>query len=148
MTDLSQVYMEEYYFTVHRYTSIVPLAEEDYFTIFKRGIRRMFVDTGRAKDFNSMDYSYETMADCPHDFAEDEIDYILTAAKIAFYEQMVNDVSQPNRIVKHTTDALTVQFSDKSTAELNGIIADLEARLREIYFKMTRFHRNDGRCYD
>lgn len=138
MTDLTYIY-EEYLMSVGRFKSTVPLNDHDKFIIFKRGIRRMFIDTGRADKYDPAMYTEAGLDKVEYDIGQDEQHYILLAAQVAFYRQMVADVSQPNRITQHKTDALTVTFSDKSNAELIGRISDLENELRETYHKMPQF---------
>lgn len=99
----------------------------------------MFIDTGRADKYDPAMYTEAGLDKVEYDIGQDEQHYILLAAQVAFYRQMVADVSQPNRITQHKTDALTVTFSDKSNAELIGRISDLENELRETYHKMPQF---------
>lgn len=138
MTNLREIY-DEYVFSVSRYNATIPLGDDDLFIIFKRGIRRMFIDTGRADKYVSSKFTEMQLENIEYDIGQDEQQYILVAAQIAFYKQMAIDVAQPNRITQHKTDALTVTFSDKSNAELAGRISDLELELREIYHKMPQF---------
>lgn len=138
MTDLREIY-EEFLMLTGRYSPLVPLSEADKFIIFKRGVRRMFIDTGRAEDYVPSRITMETLGNVDYEMGQDELYYVLLAAQIAFYKQMAADVSQPNRITQHKTDALTVTFSDKTSGELVGRIADLENELREVYHKMPQF---------
>lgn len=138
MTDMRETY-EEFLMAVSRYTPLVPLNDVDKFIIFKRGIRRMFIDTGRADKYDPAMFTENRLDNVNFEMGHDEQYYVLLAAQVAFYKQMAADVSQPNRITQHKTDALTVTFSDKSNAELVGRIADIEQEMREIYHKMPQF---------
>jgi len=138
VTNLLEAF-EEFEFVAKRFKQTIPLAHKDYFILFKRGIRRFFVDTGRAKEYDPSLITEENLTEIPYDLGQDDITYILLAAQIAFYTQMISDIVQPNRITQHKTDALTVTFSDKVSAELTAEINDLENRLAEVYFKMPQY---------
>lgn len=138
MTDLREIY-EEFLMTVERYAPVVPFGDEDAFILFKRGVRRMFIDTGRAADYDPKKITERGLKNCEYDMGQDEQNYVLLAAQAAFYKQMAADIAQPNRITQHKTDALTVTFSDKTGAEINTRIGELEAELREAYHKMPQF---------
>lgn len=143
-TDLTEVY-NEFRLIVGGYAPLTPLSEEDYFIIFKRGIRRMYIDTGRASLYVPSNFTEETLDACPVDMGVDEQYYALLAAQIAFWQQMGKDMASPNRMTKHQTDALSVTFSDKSADNLYATLHDLEADLREAYFKMPQFVGAIGR---
>lgn len=144
MTDLTEVY-EEYLATVSGYTPLTSLSDADYFIIFKRGIRRMYIDTGRAALYNPADFTEDTLDACPVDMGIDEQYYVLLAAQIAFWQQMSKDLASPTRMTKHQTDALSVTFSDKGGDNLFATLHDLEADLREAYFKMPQYVGAIGR---
>lgn len=138
MTNLLDVF-EEFVFTAKRFKHSIPLSSRDYFILFKRGIRRYFIDTGRAKEYDPSLIKEDGLEEVPYDLDQDDITYILLAAQIAFYNQMAADIAQPNRITQHKTDALTVTFSDKATIEINTELSNLERRLSEVYFKMPQY---------
>lgn len=137
MTPLSSMY-GEYRLSVRGHTPIIALSEDDYFTLFKQGVRRMFIDTGRATLFKSS--SVSTSADSLSvDLSEAEQEYIILAARIAFFRQMLADATGGDHVTQHKTDALTVVFSDKTAANISQMIADLELRLTDLFHKMPQF---------
>lgn len=144
MTDLSSLY-DEYMVAVQHYQALIPLGQEDYFILFKRGVRRMYIDTGRPDQYKgSWLRSPNDLNVFPADVGEDEQEYILICAQLAFYNQMASDMSAPNQITQHKTDALTVTFSDKGFANLNSKLADLEQERTDVYHKMPQFARGVG----
>lgn len=143
MTDLTGLY-EEFQMAVGVYKPITPLSPQDYFIVFKRGIRRMYIDTGRADQYDPNNFIEDTLNECPVDMGHDEQYYALLAAQLAFWQQMSADMASPNRITQHKTDALTVTFSDKSADNLFGTIHGLEADLVEAYHKMPQYARGIG----
>lgn len=144
MTDLSALY-DEYRSAVRNYQPLIPLGAEDYFIIFKRGVRRMYIDTGRADQYKGSWLHFPSDLDAfPADVGEDEQEYILVCAQLAFYNQMAGDMAAPNQITQHKTDALTVTFSDKGFNNLSAKLADLEQDRTELYHKMPQFVKGAG----
>lgn len=137
MPSLQPIY-SEYMLKVRSHTPLIPLSESDYFTLFKSGVRRMFVDTGR-KDLYSPSAITSPESYLDVDIGVDEEDYIVIAAQIAFYEQMLSDVTSPNRITQHKTDALTVTFNNKDADQIAATLRGLESRLHEQFHKMPQF---------
>ena len=144
MTDLLSAF-EEFEFSAKRFKHTIPLSHKDYFILFKRGIRRYFVDVGKADEYDPSLITEDMLEEVPYELKQDDISYIMAAAQMEFYIQMAADIAQPNRITQHKTDALTVTFSDKTTAEINAEIASLQRRLDEIYFKMPQYTLGVGR---
>lgn len=66
----------------------------------------------------------------------DEYEYVLTTAEVSFYRRVQSDV---NRIIGYSTDAMTITNADKPYANLSQTIAELLARQRVLYYKMTRY---------
>lgn len=144
MTDLSDLF-DEFLLSVKSFKPLTPLNNEDRFILFKRGVRRMFIDTGRAEIYSpSLLPDEGELKAFPFKLGVDEMEYILLSARIAFYKQMASDMAGPNRITSHKTDALTVTFSDKSYSDIAASIDGLENQLKELYLKMPQFHRGYG----
>lgn len=61
---------------------------------------------------------------------------MLTTAEIGFYRRVQSDV---NRIVGYSTDAMTITNADKPYANISQTVAELLARQRILYYKMTRY---------
>jgi hypothetical protein len=137
MTTLSELYAE-FRLRVRSHVPTIPLSEQDYFTIFKLGVRRLFVATGRAALYNPATLTSPDSA-LSITLSQDEQDYIGIAALIAYYQQMMADAMGGDHVTQHKTDALTVTFSDKVIANYQSIISGLELQLREIYHKMPQF---------
>lgn len=137
MTPLQPIY-SEYMLKVRSHTPAISLSATDYFTLFKSGVRRMFVDTGR-KDLYFPAAITSPESSLSVDIGVDEEEYIVIAAQIAFYEQMLADVTAPNRITQHKTDALTVTFNNKDAEQIASTLRGLEMRLNEQFHKMPQF---------
>lgn len=114
-----------------------PLLLKDYSDMIVYGIKRLYIDTGRALQFKA-DYIKEV--DGTQIFSEnlelDEEEYVLICAQINFFKKVQADV---NNIVGYTTDALTVTNADKPYVHLQDTIDKLEQERRIIYYKMVRF---------
>lgn len=116
----------------------IELSEFDYEQMVINGIRRLFIDTGRASSYNADLIIRDEQDDATYDgdFLIDEEEYILLVAQIGFYQRVANDV---NNIVGYTTDALTVTNADKPYANLADTITKLERERRILYYKMVRY---------
>lgn len=114
------------------------LIDKDYDDLIVRGIKRLYIDTGRALEFsNSYFFVDEDGADSfLIDLKLDEEEYVLLCAQIAFFKKVQSDV---NNIVGYTTDALTVTNADKPYVHLQDTIDKLEQDRRIVYYKMIRF---------
>lgn len=130
-----------------------PLFDEDYFTMIKRGIRRLFVDTNRPEAYDeSLIIEVENQPEVEGDpvtktiiFDMDlniiEQEYILLVSKIAFFKRVQTDV---NDKFSYSTDALKVTNADKPYANLKDTISGLENDRRIIYYKMVDYTLGNG----
>ena len=117
------------------------LDQNDYEKMIVSGIKTLYIDTGRAREFsNSMivppegegaEGLYFTV-----DLGIDEEKYVLIVAQIAFFKKVQSDV---NNIVSYTTDALSVANADKPYAHLQDTICNLENERRIVFYKMTDY---------
>lgn len=116
----------------------LPLADDDYVSMIKLSIRRLYVDTGRASVYNNG--MYHTDADnvltFEVDLPADEVEYIIICAQLKFFQRVASDV---NNIVGYVTDAITVTNADKPYANLKDTMDRLENERRILYFKMVRY---------
>ena len=109
------------------------LEYEDYLRIVIRGIKTLFIDTGRAEEFSSdmfRDYEFN------YHLAIDEEKYVLLVSQIEFFKKVQSDV---NNIVGYTTNALSVTNADKPYAHLQDTIQNLENERRIVFYKMRRY---------
>lgn len=115
------------------------MTERDYMLLVIRGIRRLYIDTGRAGSYSEDMYS-ENLETGETYFAPalrvDEREYVMIVAEIAFYQLVQSDV---NNIVGYTTDALSVTNADKPYVHLQDTIAQRENERRRIFYKMTQY---------
>lgn len=109
----------------------------DYKNMVIRALKRLFIDTGRALQYDPMlliaderGHIYDA------NFGIDEQRYIVICAEIEFFKRVQTDV---NNIVGYSTDALTVTNSDKPYAHLQDTIGNLEQQRRQLYYRMTRY---------
>lgn len=117
----------------------VELTMNDYEAMIINGIRRLYIDTARAPDYNTSLFSYDARLKqnvLNVDLPIDEYEYAMICAKINFFKRVASDV---NNIVGYTTDALTVTNADKPYANLKDTIANLENERRITYYKMVRY---------
>ena len=114
------------------------LDDDDYENLIMRAIRKLYVDTGRALQYNSSLFKIvKGMNYLDADLAADEIEYILLCAQIGFFKIVRASVDQ---MVSYTTDALSVANADKPYANIDGTISQLENERRIIYYKMVRYN--------
>ena len=114
------------------------LTDSHYLAMVLRGLKRLFIDTGRATEYNVMklttleddSYNYDDV------FEVDEVEYILLCAEIFFFQKVQTDV---NNAFGYSTDALTVTNADKPYANLKDTISNLDNERRIVYFKMVRY---------
>lgn len=115
----------------------VSLTEEDYQDIIIKAIKRLYIDTGRASEFNTsmiQEVGWEQVF--TEDLPIDEEEYVLICAQIGFFNQVKADV---NNIVGYTTDALSVTNADKPYANMKDTLEKLENDRRITYYKMVRY---------
>lgn len=114
-----------------------PISHLDYKHMIVRGLKRLFIDTGRASEYDQslLDAGAEGWT-YNRNFLIDEEEYIILCAQIVFFKRVQSDV---NNILGYSTDALTVTNSDKPYANLRNTIDELEKRRRELYYRMPRY---------
>lgn len=118
-----------------------PVTDLQYHKMVVRGIRRMWLDTGRALTYSEDLLTYDSVnTDMPVQFEPDlkldEYEAALLAAQIEFFRTVQADV---NNIVGYSTDALTVTNSDKPYANLSDTIRNLESRYQSAIYKHVRY---------
>lgn len=138
MTDMVQLAYEQY--TRIEWQSVPDnVTQEDLTGFIARGIRELYVKTGRAGSFSENMFLREDMRYI--EFSEtlplDELEYVLICAEIAFYQKVQASV---DKLVSYTTDALSVTHGDKPYANLKNTIEERKEERRIIWYKMTRFH--------
>ena len=120
-----------------------PVADSQYFRMILRGLKRLFIDTGRASQYDPTKlivlenevYCYDS------DFWIDEEEYILICSQIIFFEKVQTDV---NNSFGYSTDAITVTNADKPYANLKSTLDKLENERRITFHKMVRFTLGEG----
>lgn len=111
---------------------------DDYVQMIQNGIKRLYIDTSRASEFN-----YNMISDLngsevifSQDLPIDEEEYVMVCAKINFFRRVATDV---NNIVGYTTNALSVTNADKPYSNIKNTLEDLENERRIIFYKMTNY---------
>ena len=111
---------------------------DDYVQMIQNGIKRLYIDTSRASEFN-----YNMISDSngseivfSQDLPIDEEEYVMVCAKINFFRRVATDV---NNIVGYTTNALSVTNADKPYSNIKNTLEDLENERRIIFYKMTNY---------
>ena len=114
------------------------LSIDDYILMICNGLKRLYIDTARASDFNYNMISSQDNDEVvfKNDLQIDEEEYIMICAKINFFRRVATDV---NNIVGYTTNALSVTNADKPYANLKDTIDALENDRRTLFFKMTTY---------
>lgn len=111
--------------------------DEDYENFILRAIRKLYVDTGRARQYSSdLVLSIKGKTYFNARLLADEIEYVLLLAQIGFYRAVKASVDE---MVSYTTDALSVTQGDKPYANLTNTIRELENERRIIFHSMTRY---------
>lgn len=119
------------------------VTDSQYLSMVLRGLRRLFIDTGRASEYDFMklttteDDSYVYDAN----FLIDEEEYVLLCAQIEFFKKVQSDV---NNSFGYSTDAISVTNADKPYANLKNTIDELDNERRIVYYKMVRFTLGEG----
>lgn len=116
----------------------MPLRDEDYIDMMRYGIKKLYIDTGRASLFNSSMVQTDQWGDVTFtaDLMADEEEYAMICAQISFFQRVATDV---NNIVGYVTDAMTVTNADKPYSNLKDTMDRLERERRILYYKMHRF---------
>ena len=114
-----------------------PLTADQYLGMTLHGLRRLFIDTGRAQQYDPEKLIIENEAlYYDETFYIDEEEYIKLCAKINFFRKVQTDV---NNTFGYSTDALTVTNADKPYANLKNTLDDIDNERRILYYKMVRF---------
>lgn len=114
-----------------------PLTQSQYLGMILRGLKRLFIDTGRARQYdpdklivdNDVCYYDET-------FLIDEEEYIKLCSQLEFFRKVQTDV---NNTFGYSTDALTVTNADKPYANLKNTLGEIEEYRRILFYKMVRY---------
>ena len=119
----------------------MPLTDNQYLTMVVRGLERLFVDTGRAAEYDETKFQTvtedeQTFVYYDWDFMLDERIYIMLCAKIGFFQKVQSDV---NNTFGYTTNALSVTNADKPYANLRNTIESIDNDRRIVYYKMVRY---------
>lgn len=108
------------------------------FNIVIDSICNLYVMTGRDGSYG--DHLYEMEDDVPVAYLPDmrpvERMYVVTYAICEFTRKVKSDV---NNIVGYTTDAMTITNADKPYQYLAQTVAEYEAKLRKLYYKMNNY---------
>lgn len=133
MIDVNMLAQELQWDVAYQQTPDV-LDESDYIHLVEKGIRNLFVDTGRASEYSLDKYIREEGSE-KYDYCANaaEIEYILLTAKINFFERVQTNV---NQMVSYVTDALSVSNGDKPYANLKDTIDKLQQERRIKFYKL------------
>ena len=126
-----------------------PLTDDQYMGMIKRALERLFVDTGRAAEYDESKYKIveeeietdegtviQSYYAYDADFLIDEKLYLMLCAKMNFFRKVQSDV---NNAFGYTTDALSVTHADKPYENLKDTVDGLDNERRIIYYKMVRY---------
>jgi len=116
----------------------MPLTDDDYISMIRYGIKKLYIDTGRASLFNNSKIQMDIWGDVvfTDDLPADEEEYAMICSQIQFFHRVATDV---NNIVGYVTDALTVTNADKPYSNLKDTLDRLERERRILYYKMVRY---------
>lgn len=138
MTDMIELAHEQYD-RIEWQTVPDDVTREDLTGFIARGIRDLYVKTGRAANFD--EEMFTRSGDLYSQFSQtlplDEQQYVLVSAEIFFYSKVQKTV---DTLTSYSTDALSVTHGDKPFANLQQTISDLKVEQRQIWYKMTRYH--------
>jgi len=112
------------------------LTEDQYIGMIIRGLKRLYIDTGRASEYKDENIIRSDDLYYNADLLIDEQYYIMLCSQIDFFKKVQSDV---NNVMSYTTNALSVTNADKPYANLKNTIEDLEKERRIVYYKMARF---------
>lgn len=118
------------------------LEDSQYLAMILHGLRRLFIDTGRALQFNVMKLTTLEDGSYAYDqrFEIDEEEYVLLCAQLEFFAKVQAGV---NDQVSYSTDALSVTNADKPYANIKSTMDNIENERRIIFHKMVRFTLGD-----
>lgn len=142
MVDIGKLANELYDITRFQRTP-VPFSDAAYGRMIQRGIRRLYLDTGRSNEYHEDMFTCEQVdigdghteimpISFDAEFKLDDYEAAMLAAQIEFFRVVQGDV---NNIVGYSTDAMTVTNSDKPYANLQDTIEKLEDRYKSAIYK-------------
>lgn len=109
----------------------VPYSDSDYAMFIIKGVRKMAVDIGDAKEYASL--FDEEATSFARSITHTEREYILACAKYALLSQVQADV---NTLYGYSTDSLTVTNADKPYANLANEKELVNRRLLILFHKL------------
>lgn len=115
-----------------------PLTVGQYEGMIMYGIMRLYTDTGRALLYDPQKYlvDEEEGRIYDEDLPIDEQEYVMICAKISFFKRVQTEV---NSAVDYSTNAIKVSGVAKRMDAVKGTLDDLEARRRELFYRMPRY---------
>lgn len=120
-----------------------PLTDDQYQAMTLRGLRRLFIDTGRALEFDPEKIITDGETGSIYydqTFYIDEEEYIKLCSRLEFFNKVKTDV---NNTFGYVTDALSITNADKPYANLKDTIDGIDNERRILYYKMVRFTIGD-----
>lgn len=109
----------------------IVLVDADFISFTVEGAQRLYVDAGL--DSWNEDYT-ESTSQLNRTFDLTELEYILVASQIAFFNQIKNFW---DTLASYTTNAISVTGTRDIYKSINGNVTELESRLAKLAFKFT-----------
>lgn len=114
-----------------------PMTDEEYELMVVHGLKRLFIDTGRADSYDSNKlYSIDDELVYDENLNINEEEYIKIVSQMQFFQTVRASV---NAMVSYSTDALSVTQGDKPYANITGTLKELENERRIVYYKMVPY---------
>lgn len=115
-----------------------PITVGQYEAMILYGIRRLYIDTGRASLYDTGNYTVDEEEGLlfNEDLPIDEQEYVMLCAKINFYKRVQTGV---NKAVDYGTNAIKVSGAKNQFGNIKQMLEDLENRRRELYYRMPRY---------
>lgn len=104
-------------------------------------IRKLYVISGRALQFNEDMFEYDESGDImsfSETLSPDEVEWVLLEAQIEFYKWVQ---ASHDDMVSYTTDAMSVTHGNKPYEHIGATIDRLEGERNRIWYAMTRFNQ-------
>ena len=104
-------------------------------------IRKLYVISGRALQFNEDMFEYDESGDImsfSETLSPDEVEWVLLEAQIEFYKWVQ---ASHDDMVSYTTDAMAVTHGNKPYEHIGSTIDRLEGERNRIWYAMTRFNQ-------
>ena len=104
-------------------------------------IRKLYVISGRAIQFNEDMFEYDESGDImsfSETLSPDEVEWVLLEAQIEFYKWVQ---ASHDDMVSYTTDAMAVTHGNKPYEHIGSTIDRLEGERNRIWYAMTRFNQ-------